>query len=52
VPSAGLHEIQFSMREDGFEFDKFLLTTNREFARPLDAGPAPRLKSGQLPTIP
>lgn len=37
VPSAGEHEIQFSMREDGFEFDKFILTTDREFEAP-DAG--------------
>jgi hypothetical protein len=31
VPSAGTHSIEFSMREDGFAFDKFLLTTNREY---------------------
>jgi hypothetical protein len=23
--------VQFSMREDGFEFDKFILTTDRDF---------------------
>jgi hypothetical protein len=28
---AGLHEITFSMREDGFEFDKWFMTQNREF---------------------
>ncbi len=28
VPSAGMHEIQFSMREDGFEFDKWVMTTD------------------------
>lgn len=44
VPRAGVHEIQFSMREDGFEFDKFILTRDRDFARPLDGGPAPRIK--------
>lgn len=27
VPTPGLHTIMFSMREDGFEFDKFMLTT-------------------------
>ena len=32
----GVHTISFSMREDGFEFDKFLLTRNREFVRPGD----------------
>ncbi len=49
VAKAGEHEIMFSLREDGFEFDKFFLTTNREFARPADIGPAPRVKSGSLP---
>lgn len=34
VPTAGKHTVSFSMREDGFEFDKFLLTTDRERARP------------------
>lgn len=28
IKEPGLHTIMFSMREDGFEFDKFLLTTN------------------------
>jgi hypothetical protein len=49
VTKAGEHEIAFSMREDGFEFDKFFLTTNREFNRPDDIGPSPRVKSGKLP---
>jgi hypothetical protein len=31
VDTPGLHTIQFSMREDGFKMDKFLLTTNRNF---------------------
>ncbi|MBC8245460.1 MAG: DUF5060 domain-containing protein [Verrucomicrobia bacterium] len=31
IPNAGTHEIQFSMREDGFEFDQFRLTTNRNY---------------------
>ncbi|MCK5564269.1 MAG: DUF5060 domain-containing protein [Planctomycetes bacterium] len=30
IEKAGPHIIQFSMREDGFEFDKFILTTNKE----------------------
>lgn len=29
VEKPGLHTIQFSMREDGFRMDKFLLTTNQ-----------------------
>lgn len=44
VKEAGLHTVQFSMREDGFEMDKFLLTQNREFVRPEDAGPAEKVK--------
>lgn len=34
VPAAGVHTVQFSMREDGFEFDKFILTTDPKFAPP------------------
>ena len=49
IDAAGEHVIHFSMREDGFEFDKWLITTNREFARPNDHGPAPAAKSGQIP---
>ncbi|MEM7231361.1 MAG: DUF5060 domain-containing protein [Planctomycetota bacterium] len=42
VEKPGPHRISFSMREDGFEFDKFLMTIDRNFARPNDAGPKPR----------
>jgi len=28
VPSAGMHTVHFSLREDGFRFDQFLLTTD------------------------
>ncbi|MCA9035904.1 MAG: DUF5060 domain-containing protein, partial [Planctomycetaceae bacterium] len=49
VPAAGIHEIQFSMREDGFEFDRWLMTNNREFKRPADEGPAVVVSSGNLP---
>ena len=34
IPTAGTHTVQFSMREDGIEFDKFLLTTNPALPRP------------------
>lgn len=34
IPSAGTHTVAFSMREDGIEFDKFLLTTNPYLTRP------------------
>ena len=49
IDEAGEHEIQFSMREDGFEFDKWLMTTDRDFKRPKDTGPEPVVKSGELP---
>lgn len=31
VLQPGIHEIQFSMREDGFEMDKWIMTTDKEF---------------------
>jgi hypothetical protein len=31
VPEAGTHDVQFSMREDGFRMDAFLLTMDREY---------------------
>lgn len=37
VPSAGIHTISFSMREDGFEMDKFVLT--QTYTKPNGAGP-------------
>ena len=49
VQKPGKHVIHFSMREDGFEFDKFVLTTDREFTRPTDAGPASVVHDGDLP---
>ena len=36
IEKPGTHSVQFSMREDGFAFDQFLLTTNREY-RPAGA---------------
>ena len=39
IEKPGPHLIQFSMREDGFEFDKFILTKEKEFERPADTGP-------------
>ncbi|MFD0796583.1 hypothetical protein ACFQZJ_03860 [Maribacter chungangensis] len=37
MDTKGVHDIQFSMREDGFEFDKFLLTNDKNFT-PKDMG--------------
>ena len=39
----------FSMREDGFEFDKFMLVKDKEFRPEQDEGPAVVLKTGRLP---
>ncbi len=44
IAKPGEHVIMFSMREDGTEFDKWLMTTDRKFARPTDAGPAERVR--------
>ncbi|MEM0895675.1 MAG: DUF5060 domain-containing protein [Verrucomicrobiota bacterium] len=50
IEKVGEHVIQFSMREDGFEFDKFLLTkTAPPASRPEGLGPKPKVKSGTLP---
>ena len=49
VMEPGEHTIHFSMREDGFEFDKWLMTTNRDFKRPDDVGPPTRVHQGKLP---
>ncbi|MEO0795252.1 MAG: DUF5060 domain-containing protein [Verrucomicrobiota bacterium] len=48
IEEPGTHEIAFSMREDGFEFDKFILTTEKEY-RPEGVDQAVRVKSGTLP---
>ncbi|MDO6759009.1 T9SS type A sorting domain-containing protein [Tamlana sp. 2_MG-2023] len=37
IPSAGIHTVSFSMREDGFEFDKFILT--QTYTKPTGTGP-------------
>lgn len=38
IKEAGIHDVQFSMREDGFEFDKFILTKDKYFT-PEGSGP-------------
>ncbi|CAN5470586.1 hypothetical protein BH23VER1_BH23VER1_01240 [soil metagenome] len=47
IDRPGTHEIQFSMREDGFEFDKFILTNQKDFEPPADAGPNYQTKEGE-----
>lgn len=49
VHEPGLHTVHFSMREDGFEFDKWLLTTDIDFARPEGVGPDSVVYAGKLP---
>ncbi len=43
IEAAGTHVIQFSMREDGFEFDKFILTNDRDYV-PKEEGPSATMK--------
>ncbi|MGB7343803.1 MAG: hypothetical protein WBD20_06300 [Pirellulaceae bacterium] len=43
-----MHQIHFSIREDGLEFDKFVLATDRNY-RPDGLGPNPVVKSGVAP---
>ncbi|WP_179944496.1 hypothetical protein [Siansivirga zeaxanthinifaciens] len=48
IEKPGIHDIQFSMREDGFEFDKFILTTNKNYF-PKQEGPDLLISEGVLP---
>ena len=48
IDKAGVHEIQFSMREDGFDMDKFILTNNTDYI-PEGVGPAMKIAAGKLP---
>jgi len=41
--TAGYHDIAFSMREDGFAMDKFVLTTDKDFV-PSGKGPQVRMQ--------
>ena len=49
IEKPGEHVIAFSMREDGFEFDRWLMTTDRKFERPNGVGPKTRVRAGALP---
>jgi hypothetical protein len=42
IKKAGMHDIQFSMREDGFEFDKFILT--KTYEKPVGVGQSEVIK--------
>ncbi|MDX2432411.1 MAG: DUF5060 domain-containing protein [Bacteroides sp.] len=49
IEKPGLHDIHFSLREDGFEFDKFIMTKEKDPDFGSGPGPAVKLKSGTLP---
>jgi hypothetical protein len=50
VPTAGVHTVMYSMREDGCSFDRFILTTKKDFAKPEGVGPAATpARAGKLP---
>lgn len=49
IETTGTHLVQFSMREDGFEFDQFLLTKEREYKRPLGPVPVSSVHAGKRP---
>lgn len=51
IPFPGIHEIKFSMREDGFEFDKFILTQETPDASkpPKNKGPRSKVFKSELP---
>jgi hypothetical protein len=50
VTTGGVHTISFSMREDGFEFDKFVLTAKRK-SSPSGTGPDERVYEGKVGTV-
>ncbi|MFK7817831.1 MAG: DUF5060 domain-containing protein [Planctomycetaceae bacterium] len=49
IIEAGEHIISFSMREDGFEFDRWLMTSDKAFKRPAGVGPKSLVRAGKLP---
>lgn len=49
VPTEGLHDIQFCMREDGEEFDRFILTTDSLYSITEGIGPEVTVYKGTLP---
>lgn len=46
VPSEGIHNIAFSLREDGFSLDKWIMTQNPDFESPAGSGPDEKLFTG------
>jgi len=48
IPTPGIHDVNFFMREDGEEFDRFILTTDSLFQLTYEIGPDITLRSGNL----
>jgi len=49
VPAEGLHDIQFCLREDGEEFDRFIFTTDSLYSITEGIGPEVTVYKGKLP---
>ncbi len=49
IDKKGEHEITFSLREDGFEFDKFIMSNDKAYVPPASVGPEVKVKKGTLP---
>jgi hypothetical protein len=49
IAEAGVHDVQFGMREDGEEFDKFILTADSTFTIADDKGLSPTIYKGKIP---
>ncbi|MHC4875624.1 MAG: DUF5060 domain-containing protein [Planctomycetota bacterium] len=49
IEEAGEHVVAFSMREDGFEFDKWLMTLDRDMPLPNGLGPKTQIAAGKAP---
>jgi hypothetical protein len=41
IDKPGLHTVMFSMREDGFEFDRFVLTKKKDAMKSKNLDPGP-----------
>ncbi|MEE9355422.1 MAG: LamG-like jellyroll fold domain-containing protein, partial [Methylococcaceae bacterium] len=50
ISTPGVHTINVWMREDGFVFDKVVVTTDANYT-PSGTGPAESLQSNELPTV-
>lgn len=51
ISFAGIHDVQFGMREDGEEFDKFILTADSSFTITEEKGPSLTVYKGKLPKL-